>query len=421
MEVPMRRLAVIAGMAALLFASPGRAADPPAKPAAAAADPALPAPDERRAALRRAIDFLDGRLEKVPDAQGTPRKPFTYAIAGLVYLCDGTTDRGHAGELARIRRYLASWVGSTQSEVRDPARLPPSHGLADSRFVVQYTWPVAAAALFFGELRARGDKGADVEPALTSAIALLEAARDENGGWGHGRIRPGGTTDAPRDTATGLSLGYPSTLVASTNVVASALGLLRGSLGGKRVAPLDATRRYYGEARLAAGNFPYDPSQRGAGVNETDVGRSAGAVFAMRCLGMPEDADMRRSTDYVLSRLDSAAEGHGSPALNVALTAFACRSLGDDALLKFRRNFEKRILAAQEKDGAFACVCRERAFGVTCDTNTPFAGMFGDGQRVYVSALHTLALLLADAKPRLLEKPDVPAPETPAPRPAKRR
>jgi hypothetical protein len=415
----MRRLAVIAGMAALLCASPGRAADPPAKPPAA--DPALPAPEERRTALRRAIEFLDGRLEKIPDAQGTPRKPFTYAVAGLVYLCDGTTDRGHAAQLARIRQYLASWIAATERDVGQPARLPPSHGLADSRFVVQYTWPVAAAALFFGELRARGDKGADVEAALETAIALLEAARDENGGWGHGRIRPGGTTDAPRDAATGLSLAYPSTLVASTNVVASALGLLRGSLGGKSVKPLDATRRYYEDARLAPGNFPYDPSQRSAGVQETDVGRSAGAVFAMRCLGMPEDAGMRRSADYVLSHLDSAAEGHGSPALNVALTAFACRSLGDDALLRFRRSFEKRILAAQDKDGAFACVCRERAFGVTCDTNTPFAGMFGDGQRVYVSALHTLALLVADSRPRLMDKPDVPSPETPAPRPAKSR
>ena len=416
----MRTGGALAGLAILLLlAAAGSAADPPAR--RPAADTELPDPEARRTALRKAVEYLERNLAKVPDAQGTPRKPFTYAVAGLVHLLDGTTDRGHAAELARIRQYLASYVTATAREVADPSRLPPSHGLADSRFTVQYTWPVAEAALFFGELRARGDKGADVDPTLTAAIALLEAARDANGGWGHGRIRPGGTTDVPRDEATGLSLAYPSTLVASTNVVASALGVLRGSLGGTRVAPLDATRGYYAQARLSAGNFPYDPSQRSAGVQETDVGRSAGAVFALRCLGMPEDADMRRSADYVLAHLDSAAEGHGSPALNVALTAFACRSLGDDALLRFRRAFEKRILAAQDEDGAFRCICRERAFGVTCDTNTPFAGMFGDGQRVYVTALHTLALLLGDAKPRLMDKPDTPAPETPPARPAKRR
>ena len=403
------RAAAVLGMLLGLCAT-GHAADPPAgkRPAA---DDALPAPEARSAAIRRAIGFLDERLPRLPDAEGTPRKSFTEAVAGLVYLMDDAT-RAAPPPLARLRADLAAYVDRVTKAVADPEKLPPSYGLADSRFTVQYTWPVAETALFFGELIARGDRGKDAPETLRKCVALLEAAQEENGGWGHGRIRPG-VTSAAADGPMGLKLSYPSTLVASTNAVASALGLVRGFSAGRGVQSLDKARAYYRAARLAAGNFPYDPSQRSSGASAIDVGRTGGAVFAMHCLGMPQDTEFRQSAEYFLSHLADAAEAHGSPALSLAHAALACRALGDEPFLRFRRTFEKRIVAAQDARGAFACLCENRAFGVTCDSGPMNAGLFADAQEPYVTALHTFALLLERGNLKILGKPDAPAPVTP--------
>ena len=58
--------------------------------------------------------------------------------------------------IARVRDYLVAYVDRVAKQVADPKNLPPRHGLASSSYVVQYTWPVAAAGMFLAELEARG-------------------------------------------------------------------------------------------------------------------------------------------------------------------------------------------------------------------------------------------------------------------------
>jgi hypothetical protein len=58
--------------------------------------------------------------------------------------------------------------------------------------------------------------------------------------------------------------------------------------------------------------------------------------------------------------------------------------------------YEPRIVAAQEASGVLRCVCEGKAFGVTCDSKSPFGGIavFADQQAAYTTALHAFVLLL---------------------------
>ena len=116
----------------------------------------------------------------------------------------------------------------------------------------------------------------------------------------------------------------------------------------------------------------------------------------MHCLGMPRGRAFQGSVDYLEKNLEWVCEGHGSPCLNMLHGALACHRLGRDVWLRFRRKFETRIIAAQDDEGCLSCICENKAFGVTCDSKSPFAnvGFLRDGRRTYTTALHTFVLLL---------------------------
>jgi len=341
----------------------------------------------RTKAARRALEYLEANVFQLPESAGTPRKPFTTAIAGLCFLMDRRTRTG-PDRIGRVREYLARWVDRVAAQVADPANLPPRHGLASSSYVVQYTWPVAAAGLFFAELEARGRREPRV---LRQVLKLLVEAQQSNGGWGHGRIHPGNKDPfAGRMPAMG---GYPDTLCSSSNVVAITVGTL-DALGYDADEAVAKARKYFRAARLTNGSFPYDPSQRSSGFAQTNVGRTAGSLFAWHCLGLPRDRDFQGSVDYLMREFAWIPEGHGSPCLNVMHGALACHLLGRETWHRFREAFEPRILAAQAESGALGCICERKAFGVTCDSEQAFGGFFGRGQEVYTTALHTFVLLL---------------------------
>ncbi len=183
-------------------------------------------------------------------------------------------------------------------------------------------------------------------------------------------------------------------------------------------------RAHYVKAQVSGGNFPYDLSQRSPGEEPTSVGRTAGAVAAMRAIGAPPTSDtIRRAEAFVDRRMDDLPEGHGSPALNVFLGAFAARMRGEAAQREFERRFLPRILARARDDGSLDCICEGTAFGVTCDSPdhgllAGAPGGFADGQKAYVTALLLFPLLL-DRKeaPRMLRPPGAGVP-SPAPPPS---
>ena len=374
----------------------------------------------RRAAACRGLDHLQETVHRLDDPDGTPRKPFTVAIAGLCFLLDPRSSDGGDRHVRRMRDYLLHWLDDVAARLEDPDELPQQHGSFSSGRLIQYTWPVAAAGLFFGELHTRGLHREDAADALERIVAILERSQQRNGGWGHGivsgRADDRGLPDALRreieeklgkDGAERLARGggYPDTLLSSSALVAAALGLLDAS-PDIEVRGLPRARSYFRAARLRDGAFPYDPSQNAGGRSATGVGRTAGALWAWQALGMADDEAFRASWRYVLRRLEDLPEGHGSPCLNVLYGAMAARARGDDDFLMFREAIEPRLIAAQSEDGVLPCICTVKEPGVTCDSDTPFADMprHRRGTDAYTTALHTLVLLLPGGRMRLLDR-----------------
>jgi len=414
------RIAGIATLALLLLLSGTHAVD--AKPKVK--DPAA---HERDTAINAGIRYLDRTLFQLPDAAGTPRKQFTIAVTGLVYLLarDGVGLRtdGKAG-VKKARAYLAKYVAEVAQRTADPSQIPAQAGRISSNQMMQYTWPLAMTALFLGELHARGVEKAAARREIGRIVGLLVEAQAPNGGWGHGRV-------GDKGKARGASVmdgfgGYPDTLLASSNLVATSLGLVQGVAAPKPKDTLDRARAYYRYAELANGNFPYDPSQRAAHTDLTGVSRAAGAVLAMRALDVPwKDRAIVRALEYVDDHFEYLSEGHGSSTHNLLLCALLQRARGEQEWQRFKHGYFGRILKLQKEDGSFGCICRNKAFGSTNDDNpfggksgTPFGGksvgkvsrsgsgkgfggIFEAGTKTYVTAIHTLILLLDRSPPRI--------------------
>ncbi len=414
---------VLGGLVPLLVASPSFAKGAaPAKPPASAppSDPAKARAD----GTRRALEWLEANLDRVPEAAGTPRKPFTVAIAALDELlaAGSTHDRSPVDRVRRAVAYLSAWEDEVLVRSRDPSQIPERHGVADSRVLAQYTWPLGAALTLFAECRARGILERETLRPVQTAVTVLQEAQDSNGGFGHGRISgppPPPPPRTPPGTLVAGAGGYPATLVSATNVVAVGLGLARPWLAKDAEPTLARLREHYPRAILANGNYPYDHSQRAAGIDTTGVGRTAGAIAAMLALGgSTTDETVRRAAGFLDPRLPLLAEGHGSPALNLFLGAIQARMRGPEAVRAFESAYVPRILAKQAADGSLDCVCEGTGFGVTCDS--PETGLlassipsFALGQRAYVTALHLFVLLLdGPDRMRALASPP-PAPPAP--------
>lgn len=349
--------------------------------------------------VRKAIAYLEKNVTKLPDADGTPRKPFVYATTGLVYLMDPVTRTGE-NRIRPLKEYLARWTDDLEKRLEDPVNLPARHGLFQSSRVIQYTWPVAQTLWFFGELHERGLYRADMKKRIPRLIAILEAAQQENGGWGHGRVS--GRKEESPFKGMGMAGGYPDTLVAASNCAAIALGSVRGIAESKSIP---GARKYYLAAQLDNGAFPYDPSQRSAGPAKTNPSRTAGAVYAMHCLGMKRDRAMEKSIDYVSGEFEFLPEGHGSSTLNLFHGALLCHALGHKEWARLKESFFGRIVEKQGEDGRLECICEGKAFGATNDSRDPFGGRAGgffmNAQHAYTTSLHAFVLLLDKGKLKL--------------------
>lgn len=392
--------------------------------AAEEAPPAAPKPvtaKERDAAIARGIAYLDKTVFKLPDAAGTPRKQFTVAVTGLVALlaedARSRTARKKTDLADKAKAYLDKYIKTVRKRTLDPTQLPRTADKLDSGQIMQYTWPCGMAGLFYGELHARGRRRAEAAATLRTIVDILEAAQAPNGGWGHAQYRERGK---PRGTSVMDGFGgYPDTLQATTNLIASTLAVVEPIAAPKRDDTLERAQAYFEYAELANGSFPYDPSQRSAQQDLTGVSRAAGAALAMHLLGVAwDDVGLSRALELVDEHFEYLPEGHGSSTFNLMLAAFVQRLRGPRAWMRFREAFFRRIVDAQAKDGSFECICRNLAFASTNDSN-PLGGklkghgsFFADGTAAYVSAMHTLILLLDRTWPRLM--PDPPAKDTQA-------
>lgn len=367
-------------------------------------------PAERDAVIEKALTRLDRTFTLLPEATGTPQKQFVAATIGLVNLMAKRENSG------RYRKYLLSYLDRVERRTA-AGELPSRHGLVTTDREIQYTWALAQAAFYFAELYERGGAQAESRNALVRITRLLQDAQRENGGWGHGRI--GAAPELPEELPDGTPFpklegvgGYPETLLASSNTVASSLGMIQLVFPRQNIQGLDRARDYYRKARLENGNFPYDPSQRSAGRDRTGISRTGGALLAMYYLGFPtEDPDLAGSLTFVTKKLKYVSEGHGSAMLNFAQSALALRLLDDRAWLEFKKEYFPRISANQNADGDITCVCEKKAFGTTCDSEDHgFPETFLATPRAYVTALNTFVLLLDTGRLDILRKRPKPVP-----------
>ncbi|MHC5010804.1 MAG: prenyltransferase/squalene oxidase repeat-containing protein [Planctomycetota bacterium] len=390
--------------------------------------PAAPAQlvtlEERDGAISRGIGYLQRTVFQLPDATGTPRKQFTVAVTGLVDLLAGdgrtSTTRRRSTLAEKARRFLEAYVTEVRERTVDPAQLAETSDATSSAHAMQYTWPIAMAGIFFGEMHARGLNEAEAARTLRTIVAILEAAQAPNGGWGHAQFRGRGKPRGPSEMD-GFG-AYPDTLLASSNLVATSLVLVRPVAPPEKDDVFDRALTYFEYAELANGSFPYDPSQRAAHIDMTGVSRSAGAVLAMRLMGIEEDdIGVSRALELVDEHFEYLSEGHGSSTLNLLLAAFLQRLRGTQAWSRFKETFFRRILDDQAADGSFTCICQNKAFGSTNDSRPagggaggPAAAFFANHSATYVSAIHTLILLLDRTWPRLVpEAPSGPHPGGP--------
>ena len=351
----------------------------------------------RDAAIKRAIAYLDKNVARMPDSAGTPRKQFTYATTGLVYLMSGQSRTG-ASRIAPIKKYLVRYVAEVEGRLKDDSNIAARSGNFSSNKLIQYTWPIAMTGLFFGELHEHGLYQAEMKKMLPRVIAILDAAQQKNGGWGHHVVLQEKTERAPVPGMAFAGGGYPDTLTAACNQVAITLGSLRGVRGIKKSKSIAPAIDYYREAQLGNGSYGYDASQRSAGQSKSNPSRTAGAVYAMLCLGMKRDKTVEKSIDYFMDEFAFLPEGHGSSTLNLWQGALACHALGKQQWKRFREQFEPRIIANQDEQGHLACICEKRSFAATNDSEDPFKGRAGAfwsvGAKTYTTALHTYILLL---------------------------
>lgn len=410
-----------------------------------------PTPAARDAAITKAMRYLDREIWSLQE-YGSPIKQYAVGAAAWAYLLAG--DRAPKAKrlpsrskaLKRMRSFLDRYVETVE---RDYARndererknptspVPPGVGPGGMPPMTresamrpkQYVWTLAMAAHFYAESVARGKKSGASKKRLKATVKLLEDAQQPNGGWGHDDARrPGMGLPAIRIPKPGGGhFDYPGTLLAATNCALSGIGVGHRALRSKSPKSLARGRKYFDEAQNGDGTYPYDPSQKHDVKTKTamagglEVARTTGAVFAMLCAnGDPTRAQVTKALAAIDASPELMAEGHGSASMALQFGALLSKARGDEAWKTFRRIYFPRILASQDDDGAFRCVCLNKSPGVTCDTDRAGGGPGGDyarQQQVYVTAIYTLVLLLDRAK--LAAIPSMPpraAPTTEAPK-----
>ncbi|MFQ5503915.1 MAG: hypothetical protein ACE5F1_03850 [Planctomycetota bacterium] len=402
--------------------------------------------EARDGAIVKAMRYLDKEIWKLQEL-GSPRRQFTMAVMGWAYLlaADKPKDGGkklpsRKKQLVRLRKELLRYAESVarlyeradKKSRKKKKKRQPKPGLQPgfpSDFnafrAAQYTWPLSIAAQFFTESAARGKQRGQAREALKAIVRVLEASQQPDGGWGHDdAARPGmGLPPIRIPKPGGGKHEYPGTLLAASHCALSGLGVAKRSLKSRKQKSLELGRAYFKQSQNGDGTFPYDPAQkhdagiRGGMAGGIEAARASGAAFALFCAGASRDDPVAcRALDAVDRSPELLSEGHGSATLALMFGALLSRARGKETWNVFRRIYLPRILAEQEENGAFTCVCKHASPGVTCDTRPipgmPGAASYAEQQKVYVTAIHTLILLLDRAEARAL--PEMPSPRGPS-------
>jgi len=370
-------------------------------------------PAARDAALARAFHFLDESIWGLPDG-GSPQRQYAMAVAAHAYLLAG--DRGgkplpsRRRQLARMHDELVRYVDRIRDRYAKDEQpkddLPFAMRLRANRKTLQWTWVLGVAAPYFAESLARGKRTGECRRTLKRIVRILEASQQPGGGWGHDDAKRIGTIEIPG------RFTYPAAFVAPSYCALSGLGLAERALRRKTDSTaLRAGRAYFARFQSEDGTYPYMfrklPPGAKPGMGPIAVARTSGVAFALFCAGAPRtDPTAQKALRAIDARPQFMAEGHGSATMALQFGGLLSRARGGRAWKTFRSTYFPRILAAQEKSGAFLCISRGE-IGSNNETRPRLpAGMKAPtqnrGGEVYVTAIHSLLLLLDRTESRVL-------------------
>lgn len=310
-------------------------------------------------------------MRKLVDNEGTPYKPSITAIAGLAWLASG--DKKYEFDINESRTFLEEFI----EKVRMGGKKEQSN------------WPLALAGLFYAELYLRGDKKA--KPVLEKIAKLLLNSQNANGAWGHQK------ENMQKNMFKAQGMVYPDTLTVATNFCAAALGIMKHRCGVK--VPEDALTRafkFYEKSQQKDGTFPYDIANLSAG----EAGRTSGGVFALWCMKREGENVYKDAYKFVAKNLSALPESHASSCMHVltgALTAFV-----NGEFEKWKALFNEKIIAKQDKDGHFGCICSGNV--TVCDErgNRMGSQLLVDISRAYVTACYALGIFVQSGTLKIL-------------------
>jgi hypothetical protein len=208
-------------------------------------------------------------------------------------------------------------------------------------------WTLGFAGLAFGEAYLNGKKD---EEAMRYIVKAIEDAVTKDGGWGHCKDNIG---------IDKYHKNYPMTLFFTTGLCAAALGL-SNRLGVRvKKSIFDGALKLL-ESR--SGGYPYSPKHSDTRV----IGRTSICLVALHMLGANNKPAFKAAAGSIENNMNLIPEGHASSALHQCAAGMACYLIGKSAYLKYNKEFRDRIIATQQPDGSFKCICKGNVDPTSC-------------------------------------------------------
>jgi len=294
-------------------------------------------------ATTNALDYLSDEVQDDPKLEKTrPRAfyaPIIYApLSGLAFLSGGST-RSTGRHSAALRTLLAYVMehGGRRKAAQDAINK------AVGGNICSLTHNAGYSAMFLAQLidsEGREDAAtplqfshAEIREKLRACCKALEKIQLENGGWQHGS---GGAN----------MLGY-------THLMAATVTAMNGLAMAKQVGVDEsdtAIERGLAYIRKATkdGRVGYAVGNRGS----FSAGRNAGVFQLMVRLGLQEDDLVEPMKAMLITNIDKAGTGHGSPVWHLFYVGLAAADIGPDASARFDALYRGFLLRGQADDGS---------------------------------------------------------------------
>jgi hypothetical protein len=260
---------------------------------------------------------------------------FGYEGARAAVTCLAFYARSKTKYAGQINAILSSLKGFAKRTIDVPTTLA--------------NWTLGFAGLAFGEAYLNGKKD---EEAMRYIVKAIEDAVTEDGGWGHCKDNIG---------VDKYHKNYPKTLFFTTGLCAAAIGLCNRLGVRVKKTILDGALKLL-ETGCRGGGYPYSPKHSDTRV----IGRTSICLLALHMLEATDKSVYKAAAGSIEHNMQLIPEGHASSALHQCAAGMACYLLGRSVWLKYNKEFRDRIIATQQPDGSFKCICKGNVDPTSC-------------------------------------------------------